>query len=95
MNFGGHLQERNLAILKARAMRLCVNHTGRASNVENRQKPPCPPGCVESGLAAALRLAHSPQRGCSAPRALPTARFEPNKCPQKFITGSMVFQLDN
>ena len=42
MHFDGQAQARILAILKARAMRLCVNHTGRASNVENRQNPPCP-----------------------------------------------------
>jgi hypothetical protein len=44
---------------------------------------PARPGWVENGLAAALRLAFSPLRGCCARRALPTARFEPNKCPPK------------
>jgi hypothetical protein len=44
MHFGGHLQERILAITKARAKCLCEIHTGRARNAGNRQKPPCPNG---------------------------------------------------
>ncbi len=40
-----------MAILKARATRLCVNHTGRASNAENRQIPSSAP--KESGTVYA------------------------------------------
>ncbi len=61
----GVLQKRILAIFKARAKCLCVTHTGRASNAENRKNPHGPKGWVENGPAPALLLSHVSQRICS------------------------------
>jgi len=54
----------------------------RANNVGDRQKPPGPEGWVENGLAAALRLAFSPIRGCAL--AAP--------CQQPFLTQQIASQ---
>jgi len=37
----------------------------RVSNAEKSENRPGPSGCDENGLAAALRLGYSPQRGCA------------------------------
>ena len=64
-------------------MRMCVPDWRRIASQTKMCILVSPPGWVENGQAAVLRLAHSPQRGCLAPRALPAARFEPNKSPTK------------
>jgi len=60
----------------------------RASNAENRQKPPGPQGWVENGLAAALRLAFSPHRGCALAASCRQPVLNPTNDQPKCMTGS-------